>query len=106
MPTDEISLLRANLARETIKQAVSREYKIIFMDGGSSENIILGFKNLCADVFFAKNKEMGFGRRGGIKIAYDTMKAIIQWEIVFSIDVNYIHPKKQIELEEEKNRFP
>ena len=78
-PNNSSDNYRSNLAKKTIKNATDLGYKIIVVDGGSSEKILREFEKYGAQIYSQTSNGMGNSRRQAITEAYSSGKEIIAW---------------------------
>jgi glycosyltransferase involved in cell wall biosynthesis len=72
----ENDAVRSELAKQMLKKAARFGYEVVVVDGGSSADLVEGFRRY-ARVFRQKAKGMGESRRQAFQHAYDTGKEII-----------------------------
>lgn len=78
-PKSESDVIRAGLATNTIERAVEHGYKIVVVDGGSSDEVLREFERRGAAIFIEKTLSMGAGRRWAIQEAYNTGREVVAW---------------------------
>lgn len=72
-------IIRAELAKKTVKETAKFGYEILVVDGGSSENFLEEIKKRGAKVFQQTEKGIGNSRRQVNREAYQTQKEIVVW---------------------------
>ena len=78
-PDTEEGRLRANLTQRTMQAARDKEYPVVVVDFGSSDEFLRELERFGADVHTQQTKGMGGSRREAIAYGQITQKPIIAW---------------------------
>lgn len=78
-PDSQSDTVRAEIAKKLVRTATDMGYRIVIVDGGSSQELLREFEGYGGIVYQEEQKGMGKVRRQAIREAYNTKRQIIAW---------------------------